>query len=116
MKLHIPKEDLKNCGILTPIPYKHNTNISKTTTDKLNFLKVDIKTQPGDRDSKTITIYVPLFCTGSPQALLKLATLLNKITQGQDLSTGPQKFKITRNLVIGEAIQVFEKNSRDRGT
>ena len=53
---------------------------------------------------------------GIPKALLKFVTILHKIIRGQDLSTGPQKFGLTRNLVIGEAMQLFEQNSRERGT
>ena len=84
--------------------------------EKLDYLKFGIKTQPGYRDSDTVEIYVPLFRTGSPEALLKFITLLNKIIRGQDLSTGPQNFGMKRNLFIGESLQMFEQNSQERGT
>ena len=77
-------------------------------TEKSNSLKVYTKIQPGDRDSETVAIYMPLFRTGIPDALLKFFTILHKIVRFQDLSTGPQKFGMTRNLVVGEALQVFE--------
>ena len=54
--------------------------------------------------------------TAIPEDLLKFVTLLNNIIRGQDLSTGPQKFGMTRNLVIGESLRVFEQKSRERGT
>ena len=41
--------------------------------------------------------------------------LIKNIIRGQDLSTGTQKFAMTRNLVIGEAIRVYDQNNRDRG-
>ena len=56
-----------------------------------------------------VTIYVPLFWTGSHESLLKFITLLNKIIHGQDLATGPQKFGITRNIIIRDSLRVFEK-------
>ena len=59
---------------------------------------------------------MPLFWTVSPEALLKFVTLLHKIIQGQDLSTGPPKFDITRNLVVGEAVQVFDAEDLREGT
>ena len=55
-----------------------------------------------------VLIYVLLFRTGSPEALLKFVTILHKIIRGQDLSTGPQKFGMTQNLVVGEDLRVFE--------
>ena len=56
-----------------------------------------------------VAVYMPLSWTGSPEALLKFVTILQKIIQVQYLSTGPLKFGITRNLVIRESISVFEK-------
>ena len=60
-------------------------------------------------------IYVPLFQTGSPEALLKFVTIIHKIIRGQDLSTGSQKFGMTQNLVVGEALKVFEHKAWERG-
>ena len=81
-------------------------------SDSLQF---DIKTQPGERDSETVAIYVALFRAGSPKALLKLVTILHKIIRGKDLSMGPQKFEMTRNLVVGEALQLFEQKAWESG-
>ena len=63
-----------------------------------------------------VVVYVPLFRTGIPEALLKFITLLHKIVRGQDLSTGPHKFGMTRNLVVRESLRVFEKKALERGT
>ena len=116
MELNIPKEDWNNCGLLPPICYKPDPAIGKTPADRSDFLWVDIKTQPGDRVSDTVAIYVSLFLTGSTEALLKFVTLFKNIIWGQDMSTVPHKFGMTRNLVVGESLWVFEKNTWDRGT
>ena len=81
----------------------------------MDSFKVNIKTQLGERDSETVAIYVPLFWTGSTEALLKFFTILRKIIRVQDLSTGPQKFGMTQNLVFVEALGVLEQKARDRG-
>ena len=75
-------------------------------------LKVNIKTQPKERVSETVAIYMPLFRTGIPDALLKFFTILHKIVRFQDLSTGPQKYSMTWNLVVGEALRLFEQKAR----
>ena len=59
---------------------------------------------------------MPLFCTRIPEALLKLVTIINKIVRGQDLSKGPPKFGMMRNLVIIEDLRVFEQKSWERAT
>ena len=111
MKPQLPKCDWKNRGPTPPICYKTNTTIVKTPTDKSDSLKVNIKTELGERDSKTVAIYVPLFRTGSPDAHFKFVMIIHKIIQGQDLSTGSQKFGMARNLVVGEALRVFEQKT-----
>ena len=49
--------------------------------DKLDSFKVYIKTQPQERDSETVEIYMPIFCTEIPEALLKFVMILNKIIE-----------------------------------
>ena len=71
---------------------------------KSDSLKVDIKTQPGERDSENVAIYMPLFWTLSPESLLKFVTILDKIIRVQYLSTGPQKFGMMQKLVVREAL------------
>ena len=66
MKLQLPKEDQKTWIPPPLISYMADSNLVKTLMEKLDSLKVDIKTQPGDRDNETVEIYVPLFHMGSP--------------------------------------------------
>ena len=68
--------------------------------DKSDYLKVDIKNQPGDRDSKTMAIYVLLFRTVSPESLLKFVLILHKIILSQDLEMVLQNVGMTRNLIV----------------
>ena len=56
------------------------------------------------------------FRTVSPEALLKFIMFLQKIIQGQYMSTVLQKFGMTRNLVVREALWVFEQENRYRVT
>ena len=108
MKLQLPKEYWKNQVPPPTIYYNPNATIRKTPTERSDSLKVNINTQPGERESETVEIYVPLFRSGSPEALLKFFTIIHKIIRGQDLSTGTHKFGMTQNLVVGESLQVLE--------
>ena len=81
-------------------------------TEKSDSLKSNIKNQPGERDSETMAIYVPLFRRGIPKALLKFVTIIHNIIKGQDLSAGPQKFGMTQNLVVGEADRRFNRGGQ----
>ena len=79
MKLQPPKEYWKNRGTPPPISYKDDATIGKTLTENSDYLKVDIKTQPRERDSKTVEIYVPRFRMRISEALLNFVTLLCNI-------------------------------------
>ena len=72
-----------------PISYKPDQKIGKNPKDNLDYLKVDIKTQPGDKGSEMVAIYVTIFRNGSPESFPKFVTILKKIVNGQYLSTGP---------------------------
>ena len=93
-KIQLPKEDKNNRGPPPLTLYKDESKLGKTSTDKSDSPKVNIKTQLGERKIKTVEIYVPLFWTGIPEALLNFATILNKIIRGQDLSMGLKNFGI----------------------
>ena len=57
-----------------------------------------------------------VFKTIIPEALLKLLTILNNIIKGHDLFTGYQKYGMAQNLIIGESLLIFEKNTKERGS
>ena len=115
MKLQITNY-FRNHGLPPPISYKPDHIIVRNSENKANYLKLNIKTQPRDKDSKTVAIYVPLFRTGIPESLLKLVKILNNIIKGQDLSMGPQKYSINRDIFVKESLQLFEEKTWYQGT
>ena len=50
------------------------------------------------------------------EALHNFITVLQYIIKVQDLSTGPQKYEITCNLLLGESLRVFEQKTWECGT
>ena len=70
--------------------YKTYDSVNKKPEYKSNSMKVEVKTQPGEAKSKYISIYIPVFNTWSPEGLLNLLTLVDKIIKVYSLTTGPQ--------------------------
>ena len=116
MKTQISKEYWNRRVLQLPIYYKPDATIRKRPTDKLEYLKVNIKTQLGERDSDMVAISVPPFRTWSPEALLNFFNILHKIIRGQDLSMGTQKFGMIQNLIVRDALWVFKQKVWERGT
>ena len=83
MKLQIPKDNWKSRGPPPLIFYNPDPTIRNTQTEKVDSLNFDINTQPVERDSETVVIYLPLFWAWSPESLIKFVTILHKIILGQ---------------------------------
>ena len=49
-------QDLKNHGPLPPISFTPDPTIGKKPDEKQDSLKVEIKTQPGESCSKTVSL------------------------------------------------------------
>ena len=117
MRVALPKDWARNRGPPPPIPYKQELSLS---TDKdenhHDSLKIEIETQPSLADSKSLSLYVPIFKSGPPEMLLKYLVVLQKILKGQSLTTGPQQYAMARNLLAGEALRVFNQKATANGT
>ena len=75
-------------------------------------LKVEIDTKISDTNSETVSTYVPIFKTGSIEALLKFLVLLKDILKGKNLKTSPHNYAMTKNILTREALQVFEQKTQ----
>ena len=63
-----------------------------------------------------MVIYMLIFRTIIPEALLKLLTIMKNIIKGQDLFTGYQKYGMACNIIIGESLLTLEQKTRERGS
>ena len=61
---------------MTLIYYHPDTTVNKNHEENSEYLKVDIKTQPGEANSKYVSLYVPVFKTGASEILLKFLALM----------------------------------------
>ena len=113
MKLHL--QYLKTRGPATPISYQLDYTIEMKLEIKVDSLKVNMKTQSGETGSETVSLYVLVFRTGSPEACIKFHTTIQKITRCQSIKTGLQMYATTKNLLAGEALRVFEQQEKTNG-
>ena len=59
--------------------------VDKKPEYKSGSLNSKIKTQPGEKNSKSISLYVTVFKKGSLEGLLEFLTFIDKIIKGQRL-------------------------------
>ena len=107
MKLNIPSM-MRTQQVPPTIPLKPALEGGNPSSDKkANTLKLEIKTQPGDAHSETVTLTVGILKDGSPEELLKFKTKLAKIFKGQGLTTGPAQYAMIENLLAGGGTKGF---------
>lgn len=70
---------------------------------KSDFETVDLLTDPTDVDSLRRKVEVPYLRSGTPLDFVEFRKNVEKVIAGQNATTGPQKFRILKSLVQGEA-------------
>mgnify|MGYP007134103953 CR=1 FL=1 len=83
---------------------------------KGDHLKIDIRSVPEDPNSKTFSLDVRFFQSGTPKQWLDFKKTFDKVIVGQNLTTGPTRYQMARTLLKGEALRVFNLSTMERGT
>ena len=60
MKLQL-LQDTKNHGLIPPIFFNPKHSTGNNPDVKVEYLNIDIKTNPGETYTKTVPLYVPIF-------------------------------------------------------
>ena len=87
-----------------PIPLERAEGRSLS---KGEYLAYKLRNDPADDTSPTYELTVPYFSTGTCEEWLKFRANVDKILQGQHVTTGPAKFLVARRLLTGDALSVF---------
>ena len=82
---------------------------------KGDFLKIALRTNPTDANSDTYSLNIRYFRTGTPEDFLKWRKDYDKVIRGQNLTTGPSKYAMARNLLQGDALRVFNTAASTEG-
>ena len=81
------------------------------TLKKSEYLKMDLKSNPGKVMSETYSINVPYFSHGLPYEWILFLKTFEKVVKGQNLTSASSKFTMMRMLLQGEALHIFESNA-----
>lgn len=110
MKVVLPKE--KPNVQPPPIPFE---KVEKQL-QKGEYMVCKLHTDGADPQSATREIHVPYFKDGSPEELLVFLKLFDKVVQGQNLTTGPQKYAMMKDLLKGHALSYWNHQATAVGT
>jgi hypothetical protein len=103
-----PKLILHNPLIQPPIPFQVP---AQSTASRGATHKLELRVNPADINSDTYRTEIQVFGNGSPEEWFEFQRNYKKVEAGQQLTTGPMRFATMRNLLQGEALRVFERES-----
>ena len=91
--------------------------LKKEPIDSNNKEAMTFKLRSDPKNEKSITYSVSLapFNTGSPEQWLVFMKTLKVIFKGQNLTNGPEQFTMTKRLLEGNALSVFENEVTTAG-
>ena len=95
-----------------PIP------LSRPETPELKkneYLVMKLRSDPADPSSQTYDLTIKYYRTGTPEEWLLFQRDLLRILVGQNITTGPAKYAMTRRLIVGDTLAVFNQAATKRG-
>ena len=98
--------------VVPPIPYER---LEKKNYAQGEYITLKLRTVPNDEGSATHDLIVPYFSTGTPEEWLRWKRDLGRVLQGQNVTTGPGKYNMTRRLLEGDALAAFNVAATTHG-
>ena len=94
-----------------PIPYEQQECSKDKDREDVSTFK--LRTNPTDKDSQIYDMKVLTFKSGTVEEYILWKKDLKKVLMGQNVTSGPNKFAMTRRVLDGDALAAFEKAAEE---
>ena len=98
--------------LIAPIPLERP---EKKSLSKQDYLTFKLRSNPAEADSTTYELTVPFFKSGTPEEVLDFVRDVNRVIQGQNITTGPAKYAIMRRLLKADMLAAFDSAATEAG-
>ncbi len=75
----------------------------------MRSLKLELSTEPGNKDGKTLTKSFKIFRSGSPEEWILWRADHNEVCTGMSIATGSSKNWMVRQMLSDEPLKEFER-------
>lgn len=99
-------------NIVHPIPLVKPDPVDPV---KGEYTTLKLRADPADAQSPTREIQIAYFQEGTVEQWLEFLTALRAVFQGQALTTGPQRYSMTRTLLKGDPLTFFNQKATEIG-
>jgi hypothetical protein len=80
------------------------------------YVSFKLRAVPTDPDSQLYSLSVPFYNAGTPEKWILFRKNLDKVLIGQNITTGPPTYAMTRRILEGASLAKFEDSTLTRGT
>jgi hypothetical protein len=77
--------------------------------EKSRSLKLELSTEPGNKDGKTLTKSFKIFRSGSPEEWILWRTDYNEVCVGMSITLGAARNRMVRQMLSDEPLKEFER-------
>jgi hypothetical protein len=81
-----------------------------------NYVSFKLCAVPTDPGSQLYSLSVPYYTTGTSEQWILSRKNLSKVLVGQNITTGPLTYAMTRQILEGSLLAKFEDSTIQRGT
>ena len=106
-------ESHRLCMTLPPIPLERE---ERQVLEDGNYVSFKLRAVPVDPESQLYSLSVLYYSTGTPERWILFRKNLDKVLIGQNVTTGPPTYAMTRRILEGAALAKFEDLAHDHGT
>ena len=78
---------------------------------KSEYLKMDLKTNPGEAMHEMYSINIPYFSHRLPYKWILFLNTFEKVVKGQNLMSAMSKFTMMRMLLQGDSLRIFKSKA-----
>ena len=101
-KIHPPQQK-KKPEVIIPLYREAEKEIPKEKR-----IVIKLRSTPNDANSQLYEVITRAFDHGTPEEWIRHRKMIKKVLDGQNITSGPDSFRMTRRLLEGKALANFE--------
>ena len=112
MKVVVPQRSSKFFYAPPPIKFER---VEPKKAPKSDLVTFPLRAEPANPDSQTFEVTIAKFRFGNPENWINTNKVIRRIVTGTHATTAPQKFRIYRQVLDGDAAAVFNNRATELG-
>jgi len=114
MKLSIPRKQQATRRVVDTPPIPLDRQVKKTLV-RSQYITLKLRSNRTEDTSQTYDLILPYYNSASPEEWLIFCTDLNEAIIGQNITQGPARYTMARQVLQGDALALFDAAAAVQG-